>query len=200
HRADDGPHPDRCPVCVPPDLRGLVALPGRGSGYRDLSGRRLARALAFRPCSRQGPGVERAIFHDLRVLEPSVSADNVGDSGPLMGSQVSTRLPISLTRFVGREAELAEAAALLADNRLLTLTGPGGGGKTRLAMQLADRLADGNPDGVWFVDFSPLSGGEFVWDRVAVTVGVREPGPGRTWAEAVGRYLASRQALVLLDN
>ena len=117
-----------------------------------------------------------------------------------MGSQVSTRLPISLTRFIGREAELAEAAALLADNRLLTLTGPGGAGKTRLAMQLADRLADGNPDGVWFVDFSPLSGGEFVWDRVAVTVGVREPGPGRTWAEAVGRYLASRQALVLLDN
>ena len=113
---------------------------------------------------------------------------------------VSTRLPVSLARFIGREAELAEAAVLLADNRLLTLTGPGGAGKTRLAMQLADRLAGGNPDGVWFVDFSPLSGGEFVWDRVAGTLGVRGPGPGRTWAGAVGHYLASRRALVLLDN
>lgn len=109
-------------------------------------------------------------------------------------------LPVPPTRFIGREAELAEVAALLADNRLLTLTGPGGAGKTRLAVQLAERLAEGSPDGIWFVDFSPLSGGEFVWDRVAVTLGVREPGPGRTWAEAVGHYLASRHAFVLLDN
>src|SRR5215467_7213883 len=109
-------------------------------------------------------------------------------------------LPVLPTRFVGRKAELAEAAALLADNRLLTLTGPGGAGKTRLAVQLAERLAESSPDGIWFVDFSPLSGGEFVWDRVAVTLGVGEPGPGRTRAEAVGHYLASRHALVLLDN
>ncbi len=109
-------------------------------------------------------------------------------------------LPTPLTRFVGRESELAEAAALLAETRLLTLTGPGGAGKTRLALRLASAAAREFPDGVWFVDFSPLSGGEFVLDRVALTLGVKEPGRGKTLAEAVGRYLAHRQALLVLDN
>src|SRR5215472_18937141 len=83
---------------------------------------------------------------------------------------VSTRLPVSLTRFIGREAELAEAAVLLPANHLLTLTGAGGAGKTRLAMQLADRLAGGNPDGVWFVDFSPRGSGPL--PRLAQGAGV----------------------------
>jgi predicted ATPase/DNA-binding CsgD family transcriptional regulator len=113
---------------------------------------------------------------------------------------VSTRLPVPLTRFVGREVELAEAAALLAQARLLTLIGPGGAGKTRLALRLASEVADRFPDGAWFVDFSSLAGGEFVWDRVATTLGVKEPGPGRTWAEAAGAHLASHQALIVLDN
>jgi predicted ATPase/DNA-binding CsgD family transcriptional regulator len=109
-------------------------------------------------------------------------------------------LPAPLTRFVGREAELAETAALLADTRLLTLIGSGGAGKTRLALRVVSAVADDFPDGVWFVDFSPLSDGEFVWDRVAMTMGVKEPGPGKTLADAVGRYLAHRQALLVLDN
>jgi predicted ATPase len=72
---------------------------------------------------------------------------------------VSVHLPTPLTRFVGRQAELAQAAALLAENRLVTLTGPGGAGKTRLALRLAATVAEEFPDGAWFVDFSPLSGG-----------------------------------------
>ena len=113
---------------------------------------------------------------------------------------VSTNLPAPLTRFVGREAELARAAALLAQGRLLTLIGPGGAGKTRLAVQLAGVIADQFPDGVWFVDFSPLADGKFVWDQVAMTLGVKDPGRGKTWAETVGRFLAPRQALLVLDN
>jgi len=109
-------------------------------------------------------------------------------------------LPVPLTRFVGRKAELAQAHGLLAGNRLLTLTGPGGAGKTRLALQLASAVATDFPDGVWFADLSPLSSGEFVWDRVALTLGVKEPGRGRTWAEAVGHNLADRHALLVLDN
>jgi predicted ATPase/DNA-binding CsgD family transcriptional regulator len=109
-------------------------------------------------------------------------------------------LPAPLTRFVGRVSELAEAAALLAETRLLTLTGPGGVGKTRLALRLASAAATEFPDGVWFVDLSPLSGGEFVLDRVALTLGVKEPRAGRTLAVAVGRYLARRQTLLVLDN
>jgi predicted ATPase/DNA-binding CsgD family transcriptional regulator len=109
-------------------------------------------------------------------------------------------LPAPLTRFVGRESELAEAAALLAEVRLLTLTGPGGAGKTRLALHVAATLSGQFPDGVWFVDLSALPGGEFVLDKVAITLGVKEPRAGRTLAEAVGRYLARRQALLVLDN
>ena len=112
---------------------------------------------------------------------------------------MSANLPAPLTRFVGRETELAQAAALLAEARLLTLTGPGGAGKTRLALRLAAVVAEHFPGGIWFVDFSPLSGSEFVWDQVAVTLGVREP-RGGTLAEAVGRRLAGRRALLVLDN
>jgi len=113
---------------------------------------------------------------------------------------VSANLPAPLTRFVGRETELAQAAALLAEARLLTLTGPGGAGKTRLALRLAAAVAEHFPDGAWFVDFSPLSSGEFVWDQLATTLGVNEPGSGRTLGQAVSRHLAGRQALVVFDN
>ena len=109
-------------------------------------------------------------------------------------------LPAPLTRFVGREAELAEAIALRGKARLLTLTGPGGVGKTRLALHLASTVSGQFPDGVWFVDLSALSGGEFVLDKVAITLGVKEPRAGRTLTESVARYLARRQALVVLDN
>jgi predicted ATPase len=113
---------------------------------------------------------------------------------------MSTTLPAPLTRFVGREAELARAATLLSGARQLTLTGPGGAGKTRLALQMASAVAAQFAGGVWFVDLSPLAGGEFVWDRVAVTLGVKEPGPGGTLAGAVGGFLAPRRALIVLDN
>jgi predicted ATPase/DNA-binding CsgD family transcriptional regulator len=109
-------------------------------------------------------------------------------------------LPVPLTRFVGREAELTQVQGLLAGGRLLTLTGPGGAGKTRLALQLASAAASDFPDGVWFADLSPLSSGEFVWDRVALSLGVKEPGPSRTWAETVGHRLGTRKALLVLDN
>jgi len=109
-------------------------------------------------------------------------------------------LPVPPTRFVGREPELAQARTLLAGTRALTLTGPGGAGKTRLALQLASAASADFPDAVWFADLSPLSSAEFVWDRVALTLGVKEPGPGRTWAEAVGHHLADRRALLVLDN
>ncbi len=109
-------------------------------------------------------------------------------------------MPAPLTRFVGREAELAFVRQLLAESRLVTLTGPGGAGKTRLALRLGSLVQDGFPDGVWFVDFSPLSDGVFVWDQVAMTLGVAEPGSGGTLADAVGHQLAARQALMVLDN
>jgi predicted ATPase/DNA-binding CsgD family transcriptional regulator len=109
-------------------------------------------------------------------------------------------LPIPLTRFVGREAELAEAATLLGTTRLLTLTGPGGAGKTRLALELAEDLEERFPDGVWFVDLSPLAQGELVWDQVATTLGITVDGSATSLSEAVGSDLAKRRVLVVLDN
>ena len=111
-----------------------------------------------------------------------------------------TSLPAPLTSFVGRVAELSETAVLLSETRLLTLTGPGGAGKTRLALRLATTVADDFPEGVWFVDLSALSGGDSVLDRVALTLGIGEPRGGHTLLEAVGRYLARRQTLIVLDN
>src|SRR6266849_998343 len=109
-------------------------------------------------------------------------------------------LPIPLTRFVGREAELAEAATLLAATRLLTLTGPGCAGKTRLALELASHLAGNVPDGVCFVDLAPLTAGAFVCDQVATTLGITEPGSGRSLSDGVAPYLAEQRALIMLDN
>ena len=113
---------------------------------------------------------------------------------------MSPGLPVLLTRFVGRESEISQAAALLSDARLLTLTGPGGAGKTRLALQLASIVTMRFPDGVWFTDLSSLLGSQFVWDEVASTLGVSETGPGSTLAQAVARHLADHSALMVLDN
>ena len=88
-------------------------------------------------------------------------------------------LPTQLTTFVGRDAELAEAATLLGTTRLLTLTGPGGTGKTRLSLQLAARVSDDFADGVFFVPLEPIRDPMLVAPRIAGAVGVvgrRAPG------------------------
>ncbi len=123
----------------------------------------------------------------------------MGDSGSTLRPNLST-LPTPLTRFVGREAELARAIALLAEGRLLTLIGAGGAGKTRLALQLASVVENQFPDGAWFVDFSPLPDGQFVWDQLGTTLALRDPGPNKTWASTVSRFLAPRHVLLVFDN
>lgn len=123
----------------------------------------------------------------------------MGDSGSTLSQTLST-LPTPLTRFVGREAELARAAALLAEGRLLTLIGPGGAGKTRLALKLASDVAHQFPDGAWFVDLSPLADGQFVWEQLGTTLALKDPGPGKTWASTASSFLALRQVLLVLDN
>jgi predicted ATPase/DNA-binding CsgD family transcriptional regulator len=108
-------------------------------------------------------------------------------------------LPVQLTSFVGREAELAEVGRLLADERLVTLTGAGGCGKTRLALRAAGEFVERFPDGVWWVELAPLAEERLVGAAVAESLGVR-PLPGMTELQACGGYLASRRALLVLDN
>ncbi len=108
-------------------------------------------------------------------------------------------LPTQLTSFIGREAELAEAARLLSTTRLLTLTGPGGTGKTRLSLQLAADVAHEFIDGVWFVPLEPVHDPGLVASRIASAIGLVESA-GRTAQELLAQWLASRHALLVLDN
>jgi predicted ATPase/class 3 adenylate cyclase len=108
-------------------------------------------------------------------------------------------LPTQLTSFVGRERELAEASALLAANRLVTLTGPGGTGKTRLSLQVAADAADDFPDGIFFVALETVREPILVPSRLAAAVGIAEPAR-RTATEVLEEWLAGKQVLFVLDN
>jgi len=104
-----------------------------------------------------------------------------------------------LTTFVGRKRELEEARALLNNTRLLTLSGAGGIGKTRLSQQLAAEVLDDFPDGVWFVELAPLSDPRLVPQSVAFVLGVKEEA-GHPVIEALDKFAKDRRLLVILDN
>ena len=108
-------------------------------------------------------------------------------------------LPPQLTTFVGRDAELDEVADLLATTHLLTLTGPGGTGKTRLSLQLAARASDDFPDGVFFVPLEPVRDPMLVPPRIAAAVGIVEMAV-RPVAESLADWLRDKRLLLVLDN
>jgi len=108
-------------------------------------------------------------------------------------------LPIQLTSFIGREQEMARVKEILIDTRLVTLTGAGGSGKTRLAIQVAADLIDEFPDGVWFVEFAPLADTALVTYSVATALGLQLQS-GRTIQLALTEYLRERNCLLLFDN
>src|SRR5207237_10368518 len=106
----------------------------------------------------------------------------------------SHRLPRPLTELVGREEEIAQIGARLRQRRLVTLTGTGGIGKTRLAIATAESVVEEYPDGVWFVELAALSEPRLVVQAVASTVGVREE-PGRSLEETLTASLKPRLLL-----
>ena len=108
-------------------------------------------------------------------------------------------LPVQLTSFVGREAELAVLDKLLPGTRVLTLTGAGGCGKTRLALELAVLVVDHYPDGVWVIELAPVNDGELVASTVLSALGLREE-PGRPPEKTLESHFRSRRAMLILDN
>ena len=131
-----------------------------------------------------------------QLLYPELPAD----FPPLRSLEaVPHNLPLQVTSFVGRERELAEAARLLATTRLLTLTGTGGTGKTRLALQAAAEAIEGYPDGVWFVDLAPLAAAALVPATALAALGAAAL-PGQPPEARLLEHLRSRHALLLLDN
>jgi predicted ATPase/DNA-binding CsgD family transcriptional regulator len=112
-----------------------------------------------------------------------------------------TNLPRRLTSFVGRELELRAVRTLIVreDVPLVTLTGPGGVGKTRLALQSAETLDHVFPDGMWFVDLAPIMNPALVLPAIAKVLGVRET-RNEAMLDGLAAYLARRRVLLILDN
>jgi predicted ATPase/class 3 adenylate cyclase len=108
-------------------------------------------------------------------------------------------LPEQLTSFVGRRREVEEVKDLLLRSRLLTLTGPGGTGKTRLSMRVAAELREEHRDGTYFVGLAPLFDGSLVAPTMARTMGLREE-PGRRAVDTLIEHLRTADALLVLDN
>src|SRR5919108_67720 len=112
-----------------------------------------------------------------------------------------TRLPAPATSLIGREREVAEVGELLRSGatRLVTLTGPGGVGKTRLAMEVARRVVDDFPDGACFVSLAPVTDHRLLASTIGQALGLRESGEKRV-LERVAAYLQEREMLLWLDS
>ncbi len=108
-------------------------------------------------------------------------------------------LPTPLSTFIGRERELAEVKRLLEANRLVTVTGPGGAGKTRLALEVARELWGEYKDGAWLIELAPLSDEALVTQTIASVLHVREQ-TGRPLIDALTNHLSGLQALLVIDN
>jgi predicted ATPase/class 3 adenylate cyclase len=148
---------------------------------RDLGEHRLKDIRPERIVQLEAPGLARD-FPPLRSL----------DRRP-------NNLPTQLTSFVGRDRELSEALALLEGSRLLTLTGPGGTGKTRLSLQVAAAAADRSPDGIWFVALEPIRDPRLVAPTIARTLGLADSG-NRPAADLIAESIGQRRVLFVLDN
>ena len=159
-------------------------LPG-GIGLRDLGEHRLKDlGRAERVFQVTGPGLAEG-FGPLRSLDDPALRHN---------------LPSQATSFVGRAAELAELRSLVSGgSRLVTITGPGGIGKSRLALQVAAEALDGAGDGVWLVELAPVAEPELVARTVAAVLSVREE-PGRPMLDTLVDAVGDRHLLVVLDN
>jgi predicted ATPase/class 3 adenylate cyclase/Tfp pilus assembly protein PilF len=114
-------------------------------------------------------------------------------------SAFAHNLPEQLTTFIGREIELAEIKHLLSRMRLLTLSGPGGSGKTRLALQAAADVVDRFANGVWFVDVAAVADGQLIASTVASALRLREQ-PGQTIVDTIIEFLQPKRFLLILDN
>ena len=110
-----------------------------------------------------------------------------------------TNFPVQLTSFIGREREIAEVSSLLVSSHLVTLTGAGGSGKTRLAIQTANLVSETFADGVWLVDLVPLREPGLVLQLIVETLGLR-PSADQPLMETLLNFIRSKKMLLILDN
>ena len=173
----------------------MLALARAGRPVESLRGvRRVSSVPGRRGRCGPSPGLQ-ALNDDIVRQHP-----DVGWAGsPTKDLDRAGNLPRQVTTFVGREAEIASLSELVCRSSLVTLTGVGGVGKTRLALQIAAEVVGEFPDGAWLCEFAPVTDPEAVWETVAACLRV-QPLPGRALDESVLDYLAAKRLLLVLDN
>src|SRR5258708_13815043 len=150
-------------------------------------------ALGLTQVARRLTRLERA------QARPSLADGRISTTPASRAATRRTNLPAQLSSFVGREQELAEVRRLLDSTRLLCLTGPGGIGKTRLAIETANEVANNHLDGVWLVDLAPVADGDLVARSVARALGVVER-INQPLIETLVDAIGDRHLLLVLDN
>jgi predicted ATPase/DNA-binding SARP family transcriptional activator len=133
------------------------------------------------------------------VYERVAGGDQEDALPPLSSRAFTNNLPAQLTRLIGREHEIETLKSTLDRHRLVTICGAGGIGKTRLALELGEQVTDRYRDGVWFVEFAPVSAEEFIPATVAAALHIHESHE-RTLTESVIQALNNRRALLIFDN
>jgi predicted ATPase/DNA-binding CsgD family transcriptional regulator len=187
--------------------RALSEDPSREATHADLMrlyahcGRRREAALQYEllvESLSRVPGPETRRLYE-RIRAGSFPQESAGADRRESDYAGRHNLPASSTSFVGREREIAEARRMLAMTRLLTLTGAGGSGKTRLAVEAAGGLAGAYPDGVWMVELASLSEPGLVLQAVAHALGISEQ-PGRPLLGTLTEELRDKELLLVMDN
>jgi non-specific serine/threonine protein kinase len=126
-------------------------------------------------------------------------ADLTAGAGRFLSTKQKNNLPLDLTRFIGREREIAEVKGLLTEHRLVTLTGVGGTGKTRLSLQVAREMLDDFSDGVWVVELSTIFEKDQVIRAVSAVLDVREK-TNQPLMDSIIDFLKPREMLIIMDN
>lgn len=181
-------------------LNRTARIMSAGHGGQILTSEVTAALLA-----QEGAGLRQVGTLQLRGLSApeavwQVAIDGLAVDFPPLRNQVSVgNLPQDPDRFIGRESELGELSKIIRDHRLVTLTGVGGVGKTRLATTCGWRWSDEFPDGVWLVKLADVSDDEEIALAVAVALGLRTQ-PGMSPLDSVVEILSSQRVLIVLDN
>jgi non-specific serine/threonine protein kinase len=141
----------------------------------------------------------RELFARLKAGEETFDTGTVVPLKEKLAQTPKTNLPVPLTSFIGRDREIEQVRHLLSTTRLLTLSGSGGIGKTRLAIQAANEFVRLYRDGVWWVELAPLADGALLPHGIAQVLGVRES-QGQPMLESLKGFLREKQILLVLDN